>query len=278
MIDLTVVIPVEKWNEEERKYLDRALKSLFKQKVKPVEIILGFNKELKDDKNFIGFIDEKTKEFETVNINITKSYSDSYIFEHCPHNSVTAIAGCVKLVKTKYFTVLEATDEFEISWFENVEKYIETSDKEISIYFPICKVFNQEGEFVRFLNEQWWANGFSKDLDLGYIDEEGLKLMYDMNLSGAVINKSDYDAIGGLKTNIKLYYWYEFLLRLIYNHKNAFIIPKSLYNHVYFPAINIETDEAKFYWDSVQTEYYFIDQRDLKFEENKAKAVTNGEN
>jgi hypothetical protein len=274
MIDLTVIIPVEKWENEVNKYLERSLNSIFNQTVKPSEIILGFNIDLKNNKKFIEYIDKKNKEFQTINVNISKNFSDGYFFEHYPHNSVTTITGCIYSVKTKYFTVLEATDEVEITWFENVKKYIETSDKEISIYLPICKVFSEEGEFVRFLNEQWWANGFSKDLDLGYIDEEGLKLMYDMNISGAVINKGDYDAIGGFKTNIKLYYWYEFLLRLIYNGKTAFVIPKSLYNHVYFSAVNIETDEAKFYWDSALSEYYFNNQRDLIYNKKSNEETT----
>jgi len=262
-MDLTVIIPIGKWDEEVQKYLDRALDSVFNQKVKPSEIILGTHSDLNDNK-YGEYLDKTVKEFEMINITITNKCSD-YVFEHYPHNSVTAIIDCVKAVKTKYFTILELTDQFEPTWFENVDRYISTLDKDISIYLPICKVFNENGEFVRFLNEQWWANGFSKDLDLGYVDEEGLKVMFDMNLSGSIINKNDFDEIGGLKNNIKLYFWYEFLLRLVYNSKNAFVIPKSLYNHVYFTAINIETDEAKFYWDAVQNEYYFNAQRDLTY-------------
>jgi hypothetical protein len=261
MEELTVIIPIEKWDDETKKYLDRALDSVFNQKSKPSEIIFGTHSDLNDNK-YGEYLEKTIKEFEMIGINILNKCSD-YVFENYPNSSSMAINDCVKSVKTKYFTVLELTDQFEPTWIENVQRYIETLDKDISAYLPICKIFNENGEFVRFLNEQWWANGFSKDLDLGYVDEEGLKVMFDMNLTGSIINKKDFDEIGGLKTNIKLYYWYEFLLRLVYNQKHVFVIPKSLYNHVYFKANNIEEHEAKFYWDSVQKEYYFNNQREL---------------
>jgi len=265
MKDLTVIIPVGQWDEQTKEYLDRALDSIFTQTVKPPKIHITTNNGLFNNIEFLEYFNKTINEFDKIGIEVVQTVGN-YEFEYYPNNSVDAIVDTVNNVKTKYFTVLEPTDQFEPTWFENVQRYIETTDKEISIYLPICKVFNDEGIFIRFLNEQWWATGFSKDLDLGYVDEEGLKIMYDMNLTGAVINKKDFEDVGSLKNNIKLYYWYEFLLRLIYNQKIAFVIPKSLYNHTYFKANNIEEDEARFYWDSALNEYYFNSQRELIYD------------
>jgi len=264
MKDLTIIIPLERWDDEVQKYLDRALDSVFTQTVKPSKIHIVTNDSLFDNDEFREYFTKTIDEFDKINVEIVQTVGD-YTFEYYPNNSINGLIETINKVDTKYFTVLEPTDQFEPTWFENVERYIKSSDKDISVYLPICKVFNKDGEFIRFLNEQWWANGFSKDLNLGYVDEEGLKTMFDMNLSGSIINKNDFNEVGGLKNNIKLYYWYEFLLRLVYNQKHVFVIPKSLYNHIYFRAVNIEESEARFYWDSVQQEYYFNTQRELTY-------------
>jgi len=252
MMDLTVIIPISKWNDETKECLDRALDSVALQTVKPTNIILATYVE---NKTLDDYISKTIEEFKSFEIDV-KLNRESY--------SIVALINrsALNLVETKYFTILEPTDAFEKTWFENVERYI-SHDEDIATYLPIIKLFSEDGKFLNFQHATWWAQEFS-ELGLGYLSEETIKLLPELTGLGMVIRTSEFKEIGGLKDNIVLYYWIEFFLRLVYNKKNAFVIPKSLYNHTLIKP-DLTEEEAKFYWEAAQQEYYFNTQRDLHF-------------
>jgi hypothetical protein len=149
------------------------------------------------------------------------------------------------------------------TWLETVERYI-SKGYDYSVYLPLTKVIDNESQFRHYLNEQWFALGFSED-ELGVVSEEGLKNLYEMNLTGGVIDRETFIKIGGFKPNIKWFYWYEFALRTCYNKKGIYVIPKSLYT---IPMPNLEgvsPEEYQFYYQTAQEEYLFKECRYIEY-------------
>jgi len=96
-----------------------------------------------------------------------------------------------------------------------------------------------------------------------------------------VVKKSILDNFGGFKKSMKLTFVYEFLLRLTYNSARIMTIPRLGYKHVnmressifwnYKNGKNILTDEeVKFWIDTAKKEYFFTNDRDIKYEETNS--------
>jgi hypothetical protein len=96
--------------------------------------------------------------------------------------------------------------------------------------------------------------------------------------SGMVVKKSILDNFGGFKKSMKLTFVYEFLLRLTYNSARIMTIPRLGYKHAnmressifwgYKNGKNVLTDnEVKFWIDTAKKEYFFTNDRDIKYEE-----------
>jgi hypothetical protein len=251
VLDLTIIIPLDKWDEKVKEYLDRAIDSVALNTLKPYMVIFVTPIGLEDDAN--EYFTKTKSELETLGIKETLSYSTSKT------NFCEQINETVKTLKTKYFSVLEYTDSYGKTWFDNVKRHIEL-DKDISMFLPIANLYNEETEFIRFYNEQYLAQGFTEN-DLGFVTEDALKVLWDMNITGGVINKDDFIAVGGLKPSIKIFHWYEFLLRFCNKGKIVYVIPKALYNHTLFKN-DVDIEEAKFYHDLCLKEYWYEQDRE----------------
>jgi hypothetical protein len=92
-----------------------------------------------------------------------------------------------------------------------------------------------------------------------------------------MIRKDTFLEIGKFKTNIKLTFGYEFLLRLTTNTPRIMSIPKIGYKHMNFREGSLfwsykngsevmSDDEIKFWVDGAKKEYHYINQRDIKYE------------
>ena len=53
--------------------------------------------------------------------------------------------------------------------------------------------------------------------EAGYIDNNTLQSYANFNFDGMIVKKSLFEENGGLKTNMKLTFTYEFLLRMSYS-------------------------------------------------------------
>lgn len=239
MKDLTIIVPLKPFKPEHTELYDRSIKSILTaDKTNDVSIIfIGPDSAIKQIENY------DFGERETLNIinNNTKNLELQF-----------QINKAVKDVKTEYFSVLEFDDRYTENWFENFDKYSKYYDA--SLYLPLIEVFdNEKSELgaIGYLNEPVWASSFSDEI--GYIDNECLKSFFDFVVSGGVFRKDDFLAVGGLKTNIKVFFWYEFLLRLTHNNKKIFVIPKVGYEHF----INVE--------DSLTSEYQKLDAAEIDF-------------
>lgn len=260
MKDLTIIIPVNKFDQIVEEYLEDAVKSCdaagndtVKIFVGPKEVLDGIKKTTKyDDWKYV--INEKSDFSAQINV-------------------------AVKECKTKYFSILEYDDTYTKIWFKNVEEYMNCDDEEyneISVYLPLTEIidYNEvDNGPIGYVNEAVWASSFSEKI--GFLDNDCLKDYMNFNTTGAIFNTDDFIKIGGLKESMKLTFWYEYLLRSINKNKKVFVIPKVGYRHlVNRPSslsdnYNMEMDskEADWWIELAQKEFLFTNDRNKTYEE-----------
>jgi hypothetical protein len=262
MKDLTVIIPLHKFNEEIEDYLNNAINSIVEQKSKPdfIKIIFSDNNNIIQLNNFI----EKYKK----DINIDVIYNDGL------SDFASQINFGVNKIDTKWFSILEFDDVYAPIWFDNVSKYIE-SKTDVSVFIPINNIYDAvSGNFTSFSNEVIWANAFSNEL--GYIDNDCLKVYFDFQVDGAVFNTQDFIDVGMLKPSIKLSFWYEYLLRATNNGQFIYVIPKIGYHHLIgrddslmkHYSQELSPEEGAWWIDLAKKEYNFIEDRKIKYTKN----------
>ena len=178
----------------------------------------------------------------------------------------------VKNVTTKYFTIVEQDDTVSAKWFDYAEKYIEQGDDSIFAYLPLTELI-VNGEIVGYANEAFWATSFTEQL--GYLDLVAVQNYMNFNVHGGIFKTSEFLSLGGLKTSMKLVFWFEFLLRALYKQKQIYVIPRVGYVH----KLNLEgslTDtytktmsekEADWWIELAKKEYYFPQDRNKTYEE-----------
>lgn len=251
--------------------------------MKDLTIIIPIN-ELKDENeiNLLKKAVESTNGHETIIVG-PKSTIDSIatIDANCKiivNNGNTDYQHQVNLavesVSTKYFTVLEFDDYFSKNWFENVEKYISVDTEDTSMFLPLTEIVDfKENTVIGYANEVFWASSFSEEI--GCPDMESMLNYLNFNTSGAIIKKDDFVSLGGLKESMKLVFWYEYLLRALYNNKRLFVIPKVGYYHIVnrdgsLSSIyekSIDEKEANWLVDLAKKEYFFKKDRNKIYEE-----------
>lgn len=246
MDKILVIIPLNDYNDQIKSYLEDAIKSVPDE----VDIVLSVKHGLKptpDVKHAFTIREEQSdaSDFPTL---VNNAVDDNY----------------------KWFSILEFDDEYAPTWFKNVNTYINFKP-DVSVFLPLCDLvdFNKK-EFVSYGNEAVWASSFSTEL--GYIDLDSLQNFFEYYLTGSIFNTADWKEIGGLKTNIPVYFWYEFLLRATNKGEKVFVIPKIGYVHYlgrsgslleqYKNTVN--ADEANYWMSVAKKEYFFVHQRDVK--------------
>ena len=238
-------------------YLEKAIKSIEQQKVKPEELIIVSPKD--------------------VTINMPESSIKVTMVENKGETDFCSQINLgVENVKTTYFSILEVDDEYSKIWFDNSTKYIKAYE-EVDVFLPIVLDVSTEGRFLHFTNEPVWAKEFSDKL--GFLDNDALLNFPNFQLSGSVIKVESFKAAGGLKPSIKLHFIYEFLLRMSYYDKKMMTIPKlgykktnmrpdSLFFNYYNGVVGEKIDavEARFWFNTARKECYFKNDRGIKFD------------
>lgn len=255
--NITVVLPIHKMDENTAFYLEKAIKSVDQQKVKPNEILIVAPKGL-----------SITLPESSVKVSIVENTGET---DFC-----SQINFGVENVKTEYFSILEVDDEYAKIWFDNVTKYTKAYD-EVDVYLPIVLDVSVEGRFLHFTNEPVWAKEFSDKL--GFLDNDALLNFPNFQLSGSVIRVEAFKAVGKFKPSLKLQFIYEFLLRMSYYDKKMMTIPKLGYKKInmrpdslffnYYNGVEsekIDAVEARFWFNTARKECYFKNDRGIKFD------------
>jgi hypothetical protein len=257
MNNITVIIPIHEFDDVISTYLDKAIETIEKQEKtdKMPELIVVSGADCGD-----------------VVLEYLRS-KENLIYRYIRNEGKTDYQSQVNLavesVLTDYFTVLEFDDELGSTYFRNAEEYIKAYP-EIDIFLSIMIEVNQNNEAIKLTNETVWAQQFvGENGEMGYLNANALKQYTDFKLSGAVIKKSEFINIGKYKTNIKLTFMYELLLRALNNACKIFTIPRIGYKHLAVRENslfddyqkNMPMDERKFWFDTAIKEANFINDR-----------------
>lgn len=249
-MNITVIIPVHEYNEKVEAYLDKAIESILKQEgtTEVPKILLVCPADMCEIKAYDG-----------VEVVLNEGKSDYQGQVNC----------AVEKVETDYFTVLEFDDEYSTTYFHNAEKYTKAYPNN-DVFLTMMIEVNDLNQGIKLTNETVWAQQFvGENGEMGYLNAAALKQYTDFKLSGAVIKKSEFKNIGGYKSNIKLTFMYEFLLRALNNACKIFCIPKIGYKHLatredslfdqYQKSMPIT--ERKFWFDTATNEANFTNDR-----------------
>ena len=224
-MNITVIIPVHEFNEQVSGMLDKAIESVQKQEgitEKPqIVVVCAF-----------AIADDILK----YQVNLLAKYPEGINIIFLSNTGKTdyqsQVNFAVKSITTDYFSVLEFDDEYGTTIFKNAEKHIKAYP-EIDVFLTMMIEVNEKNEGIKITNETVWAQQFvGENGEMGYLNTKALQQYTDFKLSGAIIKKSEFENLGGYKSNIKLTFMYESLLRALNNACKIFTIPKIGYKHL----------------------------------------------
>lgn len=266
--NLTVIIPVHRLDESEKDMFANAIKSVEEQKVpaEKIMIVVPKGSEVKETVENFDFTDE-TKNMLTIVENDGET-------DFC-----SQINFGVEKVETEWFSILELDDVYSTIWFDNFVKYRE-ENSDVDLFLPIVLDVNTENKFIHFSNEPVWARDFSEKM--GQLDYDSLLNFPNFQISGCIVKKESFESAGGLKGGIKMFFGYEFLLRMAYYDMKMMTIPKIGYkkinmreNSLFWNYKNdkenfVDVVESKFWYSTSKKECYFKKDRGIKYETENA--------
>ena len=264
MNDIVVIIPMHKFGKENVELLNKAVESV----PNDIRIIVSAPnsvgaKDLKGTSDRIQLVQE----------------TDGTSFAEL-------VNAAANTVEEKWFSILEFDDTYTPIWFDNFKKYVEYNPS-VSVFMPLEDItdFN-DGRYLGYGNEAVWASSFSNEI--GYIDNDSLQNYFDFYMTGSIFNTADWKELGGLKPQIELTFWYEWLLRATNKSKKVFVIPKVGYNHklgrkdslVETYKKTIDQEKTNFLFDLAKKEYFFhpsVEREYTKFKEKTEEEIAEGE-
>jgi len=259
--NISVIIPVHELDEETKKLFSNAVQSVSEQIVRPDELIIVVPK----DSEVSTYVKTSFDFGDLKNITVIAENDGDTDF-------ASQVNYGVSVSKSEWFSILEYDDEYAKIWFKNVVEY-RAAHSDVGIFMPIIIDVNSEGQFIGLTNEAVWAQSFADEL--GILDNNALLTYQNFNIDGMVIQKSIYEKFGGFKSNIKLTFIYEFLLRMTFKAVKVMVIPRFAYKHVnqrpnsLFAQYSKELTpvEAKWWLAQAKKECYFTKDREITYQE-----------
>jgi glycosyltransferase involved in cell wall biosynthesis len=263
-LNISIVLPIKSSRARDfAEYFGKAIQSIKNQIVGVDELVIVHTQE----ESLVTFLNS----FDFGDLNVSK-----YVFEGDPTYSGQMNFGIEK-AKNPWVSFFEFDDEYSSIWFKNVQKYMDAYP-EVQAFLPIVVDTDEKGVFKGFTNEATFAANFSQEM--GILTNETLNDYSNFQTAGMVIKKEAITDFGGFKSSIKLTFVYEFLLRMTYNSINIMSIPRLGYKHtnmregsIFWNYKNGESvltdDEVKFWLQTAKKEYFFVDDRSIKYETTK---------
>ena len=260
-ISLTVILPLKSsMTKDFTEYFGKSIQSLKSQKIGFDELLIVHSNE----ESLKTFLDE----YDFQDLPVRK-----ILWEDKP-NFASQVNFGIQNAKSEWVSILEFDDEYSSIWFDNVLKYSK-SFPEVQVFLPVVVETDEKGGFAGFTNEATFAANFTQEI--GYLSNDTLQEYQNFQTSGAAFKRSIFEDFGGIKPSIKLTFVYEFLLRLTYNSIPIMTIPRLGYKHTnmregslfwnYKNGEEVMTEpEVKFWIQTAKQEYYFSDDRVIKYE------------
>jgi glycosyltransferase involved in cell wall biosynthesis len=264
-LSLSVILPVKSSKAKDfNEYFEKAIMSLKNQQIKFEELVIVHTKEQS--------LIEHLESYDFGDLNVTKLLWDK------DPNYADQVNYGIKNAKGTWVSLFEFDDEYSSIWFKNVQKYVE-SYPDVQMFLPVVVETDEKGMFAGFTNEATFAANFSQEM--GMLTNETLQEYQNFQTAGSVFKKSIIEDFGGFKPSIKLTFIYEFLLRLSYNSVSIMTIPRLGYKHVNlregsifwnykFGESKMVEDEVKFWIQTAKREYFFTDDRVIKYQSENA--------
>jgi glycosyltransferase involved in cell wall biosynthesis len=264
-LSLSVILPIKSSKAKNfDEYFDKAIKSLQAQKIEFEELVIIHTQE----ETLVNLL----KDYNFGKLNVVK-----LIWDKEPNYADQVNYG-IKEAKGEWISLFEFDDEYSSIWFNNVNKYIK-SYPNVQVFLPVVVETDEKGLFAGFTNEATFAANFTQEM--GVLTNETLQDYQNFQTAGSVFKKSVVSDFGGFKSSIKLTFTYEFLLRLTYNSVLIMTIPKLGYKHTNmregsifwnykFSEDKLHDDEVKFWIQTAKKEYFFADDRSIKYQPQNA--------
>jgi glycosyltransferase involved in cell wall biosynthesis len=264
-LSLSVILPIKSSKAKDfEEYFEKAISSLKNQTVGFEELVIVHTQE----ESLINHLNS----YDFGDLNVTK-----LLWDKDPSYPSQVNYG-IQNAKGTWVSLFEFDDEYSSIWFKNVQKYVE-SFPEVQMFLPVVVETDEKGLFAGFTNEATFAANFSQEM--GILTNDTLQEYQNFQTAGSVFKKSIIEDFGGFKPSVKLTFIYEFLLRLTYNSVSIMTIPRLGYKHVNlregsifwnykFGEDKMIEDEVKFWIQTAKREYFFTDDRSIKYQSNNA--------
>lgn len=217
MEKITYIIPIHTFNDVDKEYFDRAIRSLESLKGTQTYSVIIVGQE-----SVLGECEKVYKECGCQQELVLLPTDETDVFKKI---NIAALK-CV----TPYFSVLEYDDTFYQYWDEVAQS--ELSSDRVSVLLPLIENVKTDNTVPALGNEIAWDAAFATDL--GYVNLEELKIFKDFNVTGAYINTNDFISFGMLKPSLKIAAWYEYLLRVVNNSGKIKVSSRIGYRHTIF--------------------------------------------
>lgn len=260
--NVSVVLPIKTATSKSfDEFFKKAIQSIKEQKTQINELVIVHT----DEELLTKFVNEE----DYGDLNVKK-----LVWVDQP-NFCSQVNYGIKHATSEWISILEVDDEYASIWFKNAKHYSEIH-KDVSAFLPIVVDVDNKGHFAGFTNEATFASNFTQEI--GILTNQTLMDFQNFQTSGMVFKKSVVEDYGGLKPTMKLTFVYEFLLRLTHNSIRIMTIPKIGYKHINLRDGSIfwnykhgndilSENEVRFWIDSAKKEYYFKEDRQIKFEQ-----------
>jgi hypothetical protein len=258
MNNVTVILPIHEFGELTKKYIDLAIQSVLMQVGASPSLLIVYTHRAEEG-GLLTYLAEKNlgERVSTIKNEEKTDFSGQVNFG-------------VKNITTEFFSILEYDDEYSTVYFRNVEKYL-AGLPEVSMFLPITiDVDDKTNSPLQLVNQNIWSKGYvGENGVLGFLNAKSLNDFSFYTIGGAVIKKSDFLAVGGLKSNIVLAFTYEFILRFINNGNKIYTLPKFGYKHTINRdgslfmgyGASLTNDERRFWFETAKKESHFFNDR-----------------
>lgn len=264
-LSVSVILPIKSSKTKDfEEFFQKAIESLQKQIVQIEELVIVHTPE----ESLVTFLSE----YDFGQLEVKK-----ILWEDSP-NYASQVNFGIKNSKCDWVSVFEFDDEYAPIWFKNVKLYME-SFPSVEMFLPVVVDVDDKLTFVGFTNEATFAANFTPEI--GTLTNDTLQSYQNFQTAGSVFKKQIVDNFGGFKPSMKLTFVYEFLLRMTYNSVSVMTIPRLGYKHLNlregsifwnykFGEEKMIDDEVRFWIDSAKKEYFFKDDRSIKYEPQNA--------
>jgi glycosyltransferase involved in cell wall biosynthesis len=259
--DVSVILPIKSSKSNGfAEYFEKAITSLKNQKTQINELVIVHT----DETSLVEFLSDY--DFGTLKVN-------KIVWTKSP-NFAEQVNHGVRSSESNWVSLFEFDDEYSSIWFNNVVKY-SNSYPDVDAFLPVVIDTDEKGQFAGFTNEATFALNIAAEM--GILSNDTLQTYQNFQISGMVIKKSSFVDFGLLKPSFKLTFGYEFFLRMTHNSVKIMSIPKIGYKHInlregsifwnYKNGEEVLTEEEVRFWvESAKKEYFFINDRAIKYE------------